>query len=45
MDCKINNWWESLTAKEKDVLIELLYKLNLDEYVKKNKKGEYSKLY
>lgn len=44
MELKINNWWNSLREKEKEVLIELLYQLDLEEYVQQNKKGEYSKL-
>lgn len=36
------NWWNSLKEREKNLLIELLYKLDLEQYLKVNDNtGEY----
>ena len=44
MDYKIVNWWDNLSEKEKNLLIELLWNLDLEDYIKTDKEGKYIKL-
>ena len=39
MNYKVTLWWQRLSEKEQNILIELLYDLNLDEYVEMDKDG------
>ena len=34
-------WWERLETEEKDLLIELLYRLPLEDYIKIGEDGSY----
>ena len=41
LSCEVSKWWEDLGNNEKNVLINFLYSLELQEYIKINKNGEY----
>jgi len=41
LDGKILSWWEKLSDDERNILIELLYNLPLDEYISKDTDGTY----
>ena len=32
MMAQVKSWWDKLTQKEKDLLLEFLYSLNLEDY-------------
>lgn len=32
MMAQVSSWWDKLTQKEKDLLLEFLYNLNLEDY-------------
>ena len=41
---KALNWFKDLTDKERSVLVELLYSLDLNQYLEIDKEGKYIKL-
>jgi len=40
----VDNWWSNLSEYERILLINLLFKLNLKDYVEVDSKGKYIKL-
>ena len=44
LDLRIAHWWSQLSDEEQNVLINLLHKLNLVEYVEMDKDGNILKL-
>lgn len=44
MNYTIKFWWDSLKEKEKNVLIELLYNMDLKDFVETDAGGNYIKL-
>lgn len=44
LDLTVSNWWERLSEDERELLITLLYNLQLSNYVEIDKEGNYNKL-
>uniref|UniRef100_A0A6M3JHU1 Uncharacterized protein n=1 Tax=viral metagenome TaxID=1070528 RepID=A0A6M3JHU1_9ZZZZ len=44
MDGKMLYWWQMLSEDEQNILITLLYKLDLQDYVEMDKDGKIIKL-
>ena len=44
LDLAIANWWGRLSQEEQDILITLLHKLDLEEYIEVAEDGTYTKL-
>ena len=41
LEAKVCSWWKSLSQRERDILISVLYDLDLQDYVVIHKNGTY----